>query len=53
MGRLVNCKEVGAETAKNSRLDVPPLRLGLDTVIEAVLALASSRPGLSRLIASS
>jgi hypothetical protein len=27
----VNCKEVGAETAKNSRLDVPPPRLGLDT----------------------
>jgi len=44
-GRLVNCKLVGAETEKNSRFEVPPPRLGLETVIDAVLAVAMFAAG--------
>ena len=36
----MNCRAVGSETAKNSTLEMPPPGPGLDTVIEAVLAVA-------------
>jgi hypothetical protein len=45
MGKLVNWRVVGAETAKNTTFEVPPPVLGLDTVIEAVLAVAMFEAG--------
>jgi len=41
----VKCKVVGAETEKNRRFEVPPPGLGLDTVIEAVPAVAMFEAG--------
>jgi hypothetical protein len=39
-GTLVNFKSVGAETSKNRTFEAPPPGPGLDTVMEAVLAVA-------------
>ena len=43
---LSEVKELGSETGKNARLDVPPPGPGLTTVTEAVPAFAISEAGM-------
>src|SRR5271155_1575227 len=43
--KLVNWSVVGAETGRNATFDTPPPGLGLETVMDAVLAVAMFEDG--------